>query len=169
MIINVLNVFITELQNNCNSSDMVKLKAIEEQQQPRFFFTAKRTSSFTSRSSIVTYEQVDSNGERMMDAKSGVFTVGIEGTYVLNFNGLSNVSGGTRVDLVINGVFQTSSYVPFNYSPLSLTSIVRLKMGDQVAILLSYGELFENYNSNKRFYTQFSGFLLSDVAFIYLA
>lgn len=105
----------------------------------------------------------------MMDAKSGVFTVGIEGTYVFNFNGLSNVSGSTRVDLVVNGVFQISSFVQTLYAPLSLTSIVRLKMGDKVAVLLSYGELFENYDSNKRYYTQFSGFLLSDVAVIYLA
>ena len=124
----------------------------------RFFFSATRKSDYKATSTTITYDAVTiSNNGDSMNAKTGIFTVPINGTYVFSFQGLPNAESGGRVHLILNQAYLTSGYV-ISMNSLSMSSLVKLKVGDQVSILLFAGELRDSCD---RFYTQFSGFLLS--------
>ncbi len=93
-----------------------------------------------------------------MNANSGVLSVPFNGTYVLNFQALSNAtSTGTRVDLMHNGALRASSHATKD-NPLTMTSILQLKMGDHLYIYSS-GGLYDGVQY--ALYTEFSGYYLT--------
>ena len=143
-----------------------KQTEMTKEQRFFYFFNARRLSKSKlvmvgsqQKTIIINYHLVDSNGKGM-DAESGVFTTPINGTYVFCFNGVSDAKR-TQVSLIVNGKSEAKSFVEISEAPLTMSSILRLKIGDQVSVKLVEGKLFDDSDNGQHFYTQFSAFLLS--------
>jgi len=94
-----------------------------------------------------------------MDPKTGVFTVPINGTYIISFHWLSNSESGGRTHLILNKNILTSSFLEAEQqNSLSMSSIVQLEVGVKVSVELYDVELYDDPDA---LYTQFSGFLLT--------
>lgn len=129
---------------------------MKEKPEQGIFFNARRSSNFNLKLTTISYEILTtSDGKNSIDATTGVFTVPINGTYQFIFNALAHQT--SRVHLVLNGMNRATSYA-LKLNMLIMSSILRLKTGDKVSVFLNSGELYDSYD---RFYTQFSGVLLS--------
>lgn len=135
---------------------------MKEQRFFHFFYARRLSNSKSvsdgSKQETITYHLVDSNG-KSMNGESGVFTAPINGAYVFHFIGHSHVDR-TQVSLMVNGKSKAESLVEISEAPLAMSSILRLKKGDEVSVLMIHGQLFDD-SDTEQFYTQFSGFLLS--------
>jgi len=130
----------------------------------RTFFSFRKTSSFSSLSTPITYEITDANVGNTV--RAGVFTAPRAGYYFFSFNGVTN--GGlypVNAVLIKNGSVQRTSYgSASNLSRLALQDALILSAGDTVSIQLSIvsgqnstttGRLYEDGSS---YYTRFLGY-----------
>lgn len=126
-------------------------------------FAAYRTASFTTLKSIITYNGLTVNEGRGMNATSGIFRSPISGIYEFNFHGITNwgsaATNHTRVRLMVNNVWKTLSHGDKGHThTLSISTLLVLKAGDQVACYLETGGLI--FDTPNEMFTQFTGQLL---------
>lgn len=123
------------------------------------YFNARRNSDFSgSTSSIISYDLLDSSNGGGFDVRSGTFTCPKTGVYAFSFHGLKINGNDLRVKLLLNGATQTTSYASPNGVPVSMFTILRLKVGDRVAVSRDIGTL---YDTSGEHFTVLSGFMLS--------
>ena len=92
-----------------------------------------------------------------MNLATGVFTAPRPGRYLFSLSGIVNV-GGTIVDIHLNGVRMGSSYGTTNFAATySLDSIMDLKVGDIVTLVLRSGSIYDS-----GLYTHFVGLILEE-------
>jgi len=128
------------------------------------FFSFRKTSSFSSISTPITYEITDANIGNTVT--SGVFTAPRAGYYFFSFNGVTDL--GTypvNVVLIKNGGIQRTSYgSPASLSRIVLQDALILSAGDTVSVQLNIvsgqnksttGSLYEDGSS---YYTRFLGY-----------
>ena len=92
-----------------------------------------------------------------MNLATGVFTAPRPGRYLFILSGIVNAAT-THVDIHLNGVMMGSSYGTATYETYSLDSIVDLKVGDIVTLILRDGSV---HDSGQQF-THFVGVLLEE-------
>ena len=100
------------------------------------FFSFRKTSSFATLQTPITYEITDSNVGSTVS--SGVFTAPRAGYYYFSFNGITDGSVNTlNAALVKNGNIYTTAFgTAASYSPLSIQELLVLSPGDTVSVQL---------------------------------
>lgn len=106
-----------------------------------------------SNSSVITYDQVVHNVRNGMDSKSGVFTAPGSGVYAFYFVAIKC----TSARLMHNKVYVGINNNCFINNPFVFNSILRLRKGDEVKMVLWKGD---EYVGRNRVFTRFSGFLI---------
>jgi len=131
------------------------------------FFSFRKSSSFTSTGTPITYDVTDANVGSTVS--SGIFTAPRSGYYYFSFNGVSDASVyPVNAALVKNGNILTTTYgTAASYSPLSIQELLVLSAGDTVSIQLQIpsgqnstttGTLYEDGSS---YFTRFTGFSIA--------
>ena len=93
-----------------------------------------------------------------MNLATGVFTAPRPGRYLFSLSGIVT-TGETQVDIHLNGVRMGSSYGTTNRAATySLDSIMDLKVGDVVTLILKATSIYDD----SRQYTHFVGVLLEE-------
>ena len=99
-----------------------------------------------------------------MNLSSGVFTAPTAGIYLFTFSALkTNVYNGVNIYLELNDVLVGSAYgaITADTFTMALSSTLRLKVNDQVKLILGSGDLYGNVAC----YTHFNGVLLYEDLF----
>ena len=91
-----------------------------------------------------------------MNLATGVFTAPRPGRYLFSLSGIVNVPD-TRVDIHLNGDIKGTSYGTTSLGTHSLDSIMDLKVGDIVTLVLRSGSIYDS-----GLYTHFVGLILEE-------
>lgn len=126
------------------------------------YFNVHRISSYGKSGSVIPYESVTLNVGRGMNPATGVFKAPKSGAYLFIFTARSLGDPYTHVDLRLNnGQVLVRSFHDIgagkNGGSLAIQSIVYLKEGDTIDVLLETGNI---YDQKQNPYTQFTGVLL---------
>ena len=115
----------------------------------------------------VTYQQLEietCEAHGSFDKATGVFTVKTTGNYLIQFNGTVIVSGWCKADLRVNDFSKAKSFITpnsvENKGSCNISSVLKLKSGDKVDVVIENGSLFES-TVTQGAYNYFSVFLLS--------
>jgi len=132
-------------------------------------FHVQRQSSFNSGSSvnpIIPFEIERLNIGNAMNIASGIFRVPKAGTYYFTFSAVKEKSDIAIVSLYLNSKIVSSSKTHANndnYS-LSLSSTLKLNVGDEISVRLTEGNLGGS-TTLLYYYTNFNGILLQEDIF----
>jgi C1q-related factor len=124
------------------------------------YFYVQRTTSFTA-NGTVPFDVERLNIGDGMDYESGVFTAPKAGIYFFNFDGMKRIDNSTlKLHLYLNDDLVETTYAPVSnvYQHFSLSSNLRLQLGDQVKLVLGSGGLYDNESH----YGGFIGMLLQE-------
>lgn len=128
-----------------------------------YYFEARRSSNLVcSSTTTVSYDVLDETGNKGMNISTGIFTAPENGVYVFNFHGLRNTLASkpqdyaTRVLFRVNGYTRAVSYAESN-SPVGLSSILTLTVGDKVGVWCNLGVL---YGFASETFTIFSSYMI---------
>ena len=99
-----------------------------------------------------------------MNITSGIFRVPKAGTYYFTFSAVKTGTATTYVSLLLNSSYVSSSYTTSvnDYYSLSLSSTLKLNVGDEISVRLRGGNL---YDSSAYYNTNFNGILLQEDIF----
>ena len=125
------------------------------------FFHVSRSSTYQTAQSNVRYESELYNYSGAMNIYTGIFTALAKGRYHFSFNGLT-LKKDTEIIvrlLVNNGYRIASAYSNVNDDPVTVSGTASLFKGDQVAVWLQSGKLYDSYVGE---YTHFTGILLEE-------
>ena len=118
-----------------------------------------RTSSFSSAWTVIPWEVERLNIGRAMNLATGVFTAPVNGLYQFTFTGRSyQPKSENFVWLRVNGTYIATSFASSNDYNMPLFATVNLKKGNEVAMVLGDGTLFDSIHHH----TYFSGILLEE-------
>ena len=131
------------------------------------FFSLRKSSSFASTGTPITYEVTDANVGSTIS--SGIFTAPRSGYYYFSFNGVTDASVyPVNAALIKNGGVYTTAYgTASSYSPLSIQELMVLNANDAISIQLQIpsgqnssttGTLYEDGSS---YFTRFTGFSIA--------
>jgi C1q-related factor len=125
------------------------------------YFYVQTTETYDNAGTIIPFDTEQLNVGGGMNITSGIFTAPKSGIYFFSFNGLKDFQrDALGVSLYHNSIYITQAYGALgpNYNPVALTSTLRLRSGDQISLLLDYGQLKGNQSRN----TNFIGMLLQE-------
>lgn len=134
------------------------------------YFNVKKTSSFAELKKVIPFELEVLNIGKAMDLNTGKFTAPVNGVYHFAFKGISHGKllshpSAVVVHLSLNGNYVARAYASTSdiekdkYAfTLALHSILKLKRGDVIQLVLNEGAIYEDYSSN----TQFIGSLFKE-------
>merc|ERR1712227_247583 len=92
------------------------------------------------------------------DGRTGEFTTPASGTYSFSWSALSPDRQQLRLSLMMNGLEMSSSWADSaGYQSSSGSTVLTLRRGDTVALVVTDGEVFEPRDS-RRGYTTFTGY-----------
>ena len=124
------------------------------------FFHVSRSSTYQTAQSNVRYESELYNYGGAMNINTGIFTAPVKGRYHFSFNGLTLKTTEIIVRLLVNNGYRiASAYSNVNDDPVTVSGTASLFKGDQVAVWLQSGKL---YDSGYGLYTHFTGILLEE-------
>ena len=126
-------------------------------------FHVQRQSSFNI-IGVIPFEIVRMNVGNAMNITSGIFRVPKAGTYYFTFSAVKTSTATTYVSLYLFNSLVSSSYTTAvnDYYSLSLSSTLKLNVGDQISVRLRSGNL---YDSSSYYNTNFNGILLQEDIF----
>ena len=127
-------------------------------------FHVQRSTSITSQLGVIPFEIVRMNVGNAMNITSGIFRVPKAGTYYFTFSAVKTGTATTYVSLYLFNSLVSSSYTTAvnDYYSLSLSSTLKLNVGDQISVRLRSGNL---YDSSSYYNTNFNGILLQEDIF----
>jgi hypothetical protein len=113
---------------------------------------------------IIPFENVRLNIGNAMNISTGIFRVPQAGTYYFTFSAVKYSNVTTAVSLYLNNSYVSSSYTTSanDYYSLSLSSTLKLNVGDEISVRLRSGNL---YDSTSYYDTNFNGILLQEDIF----
>ena len=122
-------------------------------------FSARRADSCCRRSGArVVFDQSLTNLGSGWQARQGKFIAPSSGTYSFSWSALSPDGRQLRLGLMHNGQEMVSSWADSEgYQSSSGSTVLTLRRGDIVTLMITDGEIFEP-NTSTRGYTTFSGF-----------
>ena len=121
-------------------------------------FTAARASLCCTRRGKVVLERTITNLGGGWNGRTGEFRAPSSGTYSFSWSALSPDRQQLRLGLMMNGQEMSSSWADSaGYQSSSGSTVLTLRRGDTVALVVTDGEVFEPSNS-RRGYTMFSGY-----------
>merc|ERR1712012_1136045 len=122
-------------------------------------FSARRADSCCrGMNSRIRFDRSLTNLGGGWDGRTGEFTAPASGTYTFSWSALSPDRQQLRLGLVMNGQEMSSSWADSaGYQSSSGSTVLTLRRGDTVALVVTDGEVFEPSNS-RRGYTMFSGY-----------
>ena len=128
------------------------------------YFHVQRNSTYSITGTKIPFQIERLNVGGGMNITSGIFTAPKSGIYFFSFSGLKDfpASAGMHVTLYLNSIPITRAVgeVSNGYFTATLSSTLGLKSGDQISLLLEWGQLHDNtlYPS----YTNFNGIMLQE-------
>jgi len=135
-------------------------------------FYVQRSTSFSASNATIPFEIEQLNMGSGMNLTSGIFTAPLSGIYSFSFSGMGHGSGPRPVPyygfvivaLNLNGVpIAYANSIVYEATDAVLTaslhSILKLKAGDEIKLVLEGGELYEAPDSPS---THFTGTLLEE-------
>ena len=123
------------------------------------YFCVTRNTSFSSAWTVIPWEIEQLNIGRAMNLTTGIFTVPTSGRYSFAFSARSSKPDVENyVWLRVNGAYIFTSFGPSNNYNMPLFAVLNLKKGDEIAMVLGDGSLFDNRNRH----THFTGILLEE-------
>merc|ERR1712012_758940 len=122
-------------------------------------FSARRADSCCrGMNSRIRFDRSLTNLGGGWDGRTGEFTAPASGTYTFSWSALSPDRQQLRLGLMMNGQEMSSSWADSaGYQSSSGSTVLTLRRGDTVALVVADGEVFEPSNS-RRGYTMFSGY-----------
>merc|ERR1712227_679253 len=122
-------------------------------------FSARRADSCCrGMNSRIRFDRSLTNLGGGWDGRTGEFTAPASGTYTFSWSALSPDRQQLRLGLMMNGQEMSSSWADSaGYQSSSGSTVLTLRRGDTVALVVTDGEVFEPSNS-RRGYTMFSGY-----------
>ena len=122
-------------------------------------FSAKRADSCCrGTNSRIRFDRSLTNLGGGWDGRTGEFTAPASGTYSFSWSALSPDRQQLRLSLMMNGLEMSSSWADSaGYQSSSGSTVLTLRRGDTVALVVTDGEVFEPRDS-RRGYTTFSGY-----------
>lgn len=134
------------------------------------YFNVFRNASFSEQKKVIPFHGALLNVGQGMDVRSGVFTAPVNGVYAFHFDGvrsffadrsIQHQNGAVKVGLYHNGklVASAEEAAHEDIGSLSVNSILHLRAGDSVEMVLLYGILHDSVHHMS---TRFSGALLRD-------
>ena len=129
------------------------------QQSLNVHFYVQRNSSFKM-FGIIPFELAPLNEGNALDIDSGVFTAPVNGIYQFSLSGVKDGSNQSAwIKLRLNGEMIGSAYAAEHipWAPFYLSSIIQMKLGDRVDLILQQGTCFDDMDH----LTHFTGSRLS--------
>merc|ERR1712227_740329 len=122
-------------------------------------FSAKRADSCCrGMNSRIRFDRSLTNLGEGWDGRTGEFTAPASGTYSFSWSALSPDRQQLRLSLMMNGLEMSSSWADsVGYQSSSGSTVLTLRRGDTVALVVTDGEVFEPRDS-RRGYTTFTGY-----------
>jgi hypothetical protein len=146
---------------------------IDVKSVPTYFYVQKN-NTYTTQSGPIPFELEVVNIGGAMNLASGVFTAPRAGTYFFAFTGEIRFTGpipsvvAAVVGLQLNGIKVGSSHATDSntssstYSQLALQSILNLKAGDKVNVIIDFLNNAIVYDNPYQHFNHFTGMLLEE-------
>jgi len=126
------------------------------------FFNVQKTTQFSYPNEVVPFEKNILNVGEAFDMSESAFTAPREGIYEFSFVGIKtthfevlSISLRLNGNAVVYASVEAAEFHPFR-TPLSFHSILKLRKGDRVELLLEKGGIYNDIDC----YTHFTGKLL---------
>lgn len=160
------------IDNIITGIQQTRVGSVDVKSSPVLFYVQRNMSLYLEdrrpTTAILTFQVERSNVGGGMQARTGIFTAPKAGTYVFHFGGIKrDRARHVNVFLYLNDTHRVGSVYGSQhegYFTLSLQSILQLKAGDTVKLVmesLSGGGIYDD----KDLTTHFTGFLLEEELF----
>ncbi|XP_057371790.1 uncharacterized protein LOC130692722 [Daphnia carinata] len=138
-----------------------------ETKKPAVYFSVYRNTSFSIQNGVIPFHGARLNIGNGMNTRTGIFTAPEAGIYAFHFNGfkykpsdgvLTGQNGAVYIGFYLNEqqIGRADGGLATETGTLDYSTILELKAGDQVKLILLYGILHDS-----GMYTRFSGALLT--------